>query len=62
MLHINQHISYMLFNKLNFDLKEFQVSNNYFKSNQENIIKFCNELYFDLNLHFEFEYEIYECN
>ena len=52
MLHINLHILYILFIKLNFDLKEFQVSNNnYFKSYQENKMKFLDELYFNLNLH-----------
>ena len=51
MLHINLHILYILFIKLNFDLKEFQVSNNYFKSYQENKMKCLDELYFNLNLH-----------
>ena len=47
MLHrsINLHILYILFIKLNFDLKEFQVSNNYFKSYQENKMKFLDELW-----------------
>ena len=35
MLYINLHILYILFIKLNFDLKEFQVPNNYFKSYQK---------------------------
>ena len=47
MLHINLHILYILFIKLNFDLKEFQVSNNYFKRYQENKMN----LYLNLNLH-----------
>ena len=47
MLHINLHISYILFIKLTFDLKEFQVSNNYFEIYQENEMN----LYFILNLH-----------
>ena len=51
MLHINLHILYILFIKLNYDLKEFQVSNNYFKGYQENKMKFLDELYFNLNLH-----------
>ena len=51
MLHINLYILYILFIKLNFDLKEFQVSNNYFKSYQEKKMKFFDELHFNLNLH-----------
>ena len=36
MLHINQHILYIYFIKFNFNLKEVQESNNYFKSYQVN--------------------------
>ena len=54
MLHINLHILCILFIKLNFDLKEFQVSNNYFKSYQENKVNLLDELYFNLNLHSNF--------
>ena len=32
-------------------MKEFQESNNYIKSYQENTIEFLDELYFNLNLH-----------
>ena len=39
MLNINLHIIYIFFFKLNFDLKEVQVSNNYFKSYQETKMK-----------------------
>ena len=42
---------YILLIKFNFDLKEFQVSNNYSKSYQENKMEFFDELYFYLNLH-----------
>ena len=35
MLHINLHIFYIYFIKFNLNLKEFQGSNNYFKSYQE---------------------------
>ena len=51
MLHINLHILYILFIKLNLNLKELQESNNDFKSYQENKIQFLDELYFNLNLH-----------
>ena len=52
MLHINLHILYILFiTKLNLNLTEFQESNIYFKSYQENKIGFLNELYFNLKLH-----------
>ena len=46
-LHINLHILYILFIKLHFGLKEFQVSTNYFKCYQENMMKFFHELYFN---------------
>ena len=51
MLHINLHILYILFIKMNLNLKEFQESNNYIKSYQENKIEFLDEIYFNLNLH-----------
>ena len=51
MLHINLYILYILFIKLNLNLKEFQESNIYFESYQENKIEFLDELYFNLNLH-----------
>ena len=50
-LHINLHILYIYFIKLNFNLKEFQESIKYFKSYQENKIEFLDELYFKLKLH-----------
>ena len=59
MLHINLFILYILFIKLNFDLKEFQVSNNYFKSYQDNKMKFWDELFL---IYIEFEYQLDECN
>ena len=51
MLHINLHILYIHFIKLILYLKEVQESNNYFQSYQENKIEFMDELYFNLNLH-----------
>ena len=36
---------------MNLNLKEFQESNNYIKSYQENKIEFLDEFYFKLNLH-----------
>ena len=45
MVHINVHMLYIIFIKLNFDLKQFQVSNNNFKSYQETKTKFLDELY-----------------
>ena len=51
MLHINIHILYILFIRLNLNLKEFQESNIYFKSYQVNKIEYFDELYFNLNLH-----------
>ena len=51
MLHINLHILYILFIKLNLDLKEFPESNKYIKCYQESEIEFLDELYFNLNLH-----------
>ena len=51
MLHINLHILYILFIKLNINLKELQEFNNYFKKYQENKIEILDELYFNLNLY-----------
>ena len=51
MLHINLHISYILFITLNSNLKEFQESKKYIKSCEENKIEFLDELYFELKLH-----------
>ena len=51
MFHINLPILYILFIKFNFDLKEFPVFNNYFKSYQEKQ----DELYFNFEFTFEFE-------
>ena len=51
MLHINLHILYIHFIKFNLNLKEYQESNNYFKSYQVNKIEYFVELYFNLNLH-----------
>ena len=51
MLHITLHILYILFIKLNLNLKELQESNNYIKSYQQYKIEFLDELYFKLNLH-----------
>ena len=51
MLHINLHILYIYFINLNFNLKEFQESNNYFKSYQMNKIEYFVELYLNLKLH-----------
>ena len=46
MLHINLHILYIYFIKLNLNLKEFQEFNKYFESYQENKIEFfLDELY-----------------
>ena len=51
MLHINLHILYIHFIKLNLNLKEFQESINYLKSYQVNKIGYLVESYFNLNLH-----------
>ena len=51
MLHSFLHILYIQFIKLNLNLKEFQESNNYFKSYQVNKIEYFDELYFNLSLH-----------
>ena len=51
MLHINLHILYIYFIKLNFNLKEVQESNNYFKSYQVNNTRYYIELHFNFNLH-----------
>ena len=51
MLHINLHILYNYFIKLNLYLKEFQESINYLKNYQENKIEYFDELYFKLKLH-----------
>ena len=45
------HILYILFIKLNSNLKEFQESNKYIKCCEENKIEFLDELYFKLKLH-----------
>ena len=45
------YIFYIHFIKLNLNLKEFQESNNYFKSYQVDKIEYFDELYFNLNLH-----------
>ena len=50
-LHINLYILYILFIKLNLNLKDFQESNVCFKSYQENKIEFLDEIYSNLNLH-----------
>ena len=50
-LHINLLMLYIHFIKFNLNLKEFQESNNYFKSYQLNKIEYFEELYFNLNLH-----------
>ena len=42
-LHINLHILYIDFIKMNLNLKEFQVSKKYFKSYQENKNDFLDE-------------------
>ena len=51
MLHINLHILYIHFIKLNLNLKEFQESINYLKSYQVNKIGYLVESYFNLHLH-----------
>ena len=51
MLHINLHILYIHFIKLNLNLKGFQESINFFKSYQVNKIRYFVELYFNLILH-----------
>ena len=51
MIHINLHILYIHSIKLNLNLKEFQGSNNYIKSYQENQVEYLDELYFKLKLH-----------
>ena len=51
MLHIDLHILYIYFIKLNLNLNEFQESNNYLKSYQVNKIGYLVESYFNLNLY-----------
>ena len=51
MLHINLHILYIYFIKFNLNLKEFQESDNHFKSYQLNEIEYFVELYFILKIH-----------
>ena len=51
MLHINLHTLDIYFIKMNLNLKEFQESNNYNKSCQENSIEFLDEFQFKLKLH-----------
>ena len=51
MLHINLHILYSYFIIFNLNLKEFQESDKYTKSYQENKIEFLDESYFKLKLH-----------
>ena len=51
MLHINLHYIYIHCIKFNLNLKEFQESNNYFKSYQVNKIEYFDILYFNLILH-----------
>ena len=50
LFHINLHILYIHFIKLNLNWREFQESNNYFKSYQVNKIENFVELYFNLNV------------
>ena len=52
-LHVTHQFTYlyMYFVKVNLYLKEFQESNNYIKSYQENKIEFLDELYCILKLH-----------
>ena len=50
-LHINLYILHIHFIDFNLNLKEFQESNNYFKSYQVNKIDYFDKLYFNLNLH-----------
>ena len=45
-LHINLHILYFYFTKMNLNLKELQESKEYIKSYQENKIEFLDEFYF----------------
>ena len=42
---------------LNLNFEEFQESNNFIKSYQENKIDFLDELYLQFQLRFEFEYQ-----
>ena len=59
MLHINLCILYIHFITLNLNLKEFQESNNYFKSYQVNKIEYLDKLYFNLNLHLNLNIKLY---
>ena len=43
---------------MNLNLKECQESNNHIKSYQENRIEFLDELYIQIEITFEFEYQI----
>ena len=51
MLHLNLHVLCIHFIKMKLNLKEFQESNYYLKSYQENKIQYFVEFYFNLNLH-----------
>ena len=57
MLHINLHILYINFIKLNLNLKEFQASNKYFNSYQENKIEYTWMNYIHIEITFECEYQ-----
>ena len=52
MLHINLHILYISFIKVNLNLKEFEESNNYIKVMKKTRLNLClDEIYFKLKLH-----------
>ena len=51
MLHINLHILYIYFIKINLNLKEFQESINYLKSCQVNKVEYFDELYLNMKFH-----------
>ena len=56
MLHINLHISYIYFIKLNLNLKEFQASNNFSKVIKKTGLNIWMN-YIQIETTFEFEYQ-----
>ena len=58
LLHINLHILYLYFIKMNLNLKELQESIKYIKSYQGNKIEFFNEFYFQFVFHLNFKLKL----
>ena len=58
MVHINLHIIYIDFFKMNLHLEDLQESIKSIKSYQENKIEFLDEFSIQIEIPFEFEYSI----